>query len=872
MPNAECRMPNGGVRTPGSAFVIRHSSSVIPGSAARAPHFSQTPNPEPRTPFASSARLPLRLLDILLVASAALAIALRPLLPGHGAEMNLWVEVCAFIAGMVWIVRMAMERHVRVVSAGLAAPLLVLLAIAGVSTVRSPHTIASLAVLFEWLSYAVLFFVLANLVAERVDPRFFLRLLWASAFAVILFGLFQQFVNLPLLREQILADPKRVQLELHLTPENYNHLAERARGRIFATFLLANSFAGFLALVVPGFLGYVLDRVREGRRSGVFLAVAAAWVAGALACLVYTGSAGGSMAFVVGLAAFCLLAWGGRLRRGAPWIAAAAALAVLVIAAVSMTHRVPKPVRDAMASYDVRIGYWRGGLAMAEAHPVAGVGLGTFGDHYPRYRWPLARMAQAAHNDYLQVFAELGLVGLAAFLWLWVAYFRSAAASGSSSVLAVPPGDKGPEAGGARDEGKAQDKKPSGLAPPASSLSAVFPPRLGYVVGILAFVLSDAIATAFAFGGWGTEPWWQTVPKSWCDLGLVVALGAAWLLFFALLGRGETGATGPLSCHGWLAQPCSPVARSDEPTAAQPGPLGPLCRKGLIAGVIALLFHMTGDFDYCEPGVAMAAWVVIALSVVPRRTREWRPRPVAAALLGAGSLIAVVAFQLILLRAVRANDARTVASERVAEALRLDPTQEGERQQRLLWEGIELYDHALGDNPLDDALRIDCGDLLTSLLSKDPDDPRLFRRAAALYERAAELNPVSAGPHLRLGDLYERVADYCQGHSRARVAEPLRELVARQGSSGYHPQPSYLPAVAELRAAVERDPNRPSWRLRLAEALNKLGDQAEALREAQFAQGLNDALLREHPQHEMSLRPDELSRLRDLFQRLPRPH
>jgi len=871
MTNAECRMPNGEVRGGGSAFVIRHSSFVIR-------HFSRPPTPTTdHRPPSSDDRLPLRLLDVLLVAFAALAVTLRPLLPGHGAEMNLWVEVCVFIAGMVWIVRRAMERRLQLVSTGLALPLLALLAIAGVSAVRSPHTIASLATLFEWLSYAVLFFVLANLAAERVDPRFFLRLMWASAFAVILFGLFQQFVNLPLLREQILADPQRVQFELHLTSENYGHLAERARGRIFATFLLSNSFAGFLALVFPGFVGYVLDRMRAGRGGKAFLAISGLWVTGALACLLFTGSAGGSMAFVVGIVAFGLLAWGGLLRRHALWVAAVAAVAALVIAALSAAHRVPKPVRDAVASYDVRIGYWRGGLAMARDHLVAGVGLGTFGDNYPRYRWPLARMAQSAHNDYLQVLAELGLLGLAAFLWLWAAYFRSA---GVRSV-GWPNAE-----GGTRNAEQAKAKPAeadgnSSFVIRQSSFS--FPPRVGYVAGILAFVLSDALAGTFAFGGWGAEARWQAIPKAWCDFGLVVALGAAWLVFFALLGRREDGAPGHRVRHSANAESGTRNAEPRQPKPAEVGshssfvirhsslgspPPGPLCRKGLIAGVIALLFHMAGDFDYCEPGVAMAAWVVVALSVVPRGAREWRLRPVAAALLGAGALLAVVAFQLLLLRAVRANDAREGANGRVAEAFRLDPAAAGEKPQRLLWEAVELYGRALRENPLDDTLRMDCGDLLTSLLSREPDDPHLFRRAAAVYERAAELNPVSAGPHLRLAELYGRAAAYGQQVPNAQLHEPLRELVARYGGPGPYPNPLYLPAAAEARAAVERDPNRPSWRLRLGELLLELGERAEALREAQLAESLNNGLLREHAEHELSLRPDELARLRDLLQSL----
>jgi len=548
--------------------------------------------------------------------------------------------------------------------------------------------------------------------------------------------------------------------------------------------------------VVPGFVGYVLDRVRAGDRGRAFLSVSGLWVAGALACLVFTLSKGGWIAFGVGAVAFCAMLGKDFARRHVRAFLGVAAAVALLAAALVAARIVPRHVlRDAVASYDVRIGYWRGALAMARDHPVAGVGLGTFGANYARYRWPLARVAQAAHNDYLQVLAELGVIGLAAFLWLWVSYFRGAVAR------------RGEE--GAR----------------------TFPRGLGYAVGVAALLFSGVVAPTFTFAGWGTEARWARIPKAWADLGLVAGLGVAWLAFFALLGRGEKAAPGGL------------------------------CRKGLVCGMIAFLFHMTGDFDYCEPSVALTAWIVAALSVATRReAAEWRLRPVAAALLGAGALLATFGFQFVLVRAVRAEADHELARERLAEAFRAkDPLS----QRTLFREASERYERAISGNPLDDSLPTDYGDMLASLLGERWEDPALFRRAAELYQRAAELNPVSAGPHLRLGELCERAAD-------AGLRAPLLPLVSRF-SAGRPPclHPIYLPAVAEFEAAVERDPNRPSWRLRLALAIEKLGDLAGAARELRRAFSLNEALLREHPDHELSLRPDEKARARALLDRLP---
>lgn len=72
---------------------------------------------------------------------------------------------------------------------------------------------------------------------------------------------------------------------------------------------------------------------------------------------------------------------------------------------------------------------WRDTLHMISANPLLGVGLGAYGTAFPIYSKSDGSLrVPQAHNDYLQVLADCGIVGGAIALWFIIALFRSFAA------------------------------------------------------------------------------------------------------------------------------------------------------------------------------------------------------------------------------------------------------------------------------------------------------------------------------------------------------------------------------------------------------------------------------------------------------------
>jgi O-antigen ligase len=79
-----------------------------------------------------------------------------------------------------------------------------------------------------------------------------------------------------------------------------------------------------------------------------------------------------------------------------------------------------QPVSDENFAIVERLAHWQAAYHMASAHPFLGVGLGNYEVAYPTYRipsWP--RAPGHAHNDYLNILAETGLIGLATYLVSW---------------------------------------------------------------------------------------------------------------------------------------------------------------------------------------------------------------------------------------------------------------------------------------------------------------------------------------------------------------------------------------------------------------------------------------------------------------------
>jgi putative inorganic carbon (HCO3(-)) transporter len=165
---------------------------------------------------------------------------------------------------------------------------------------------------------------------------------------------------------------------------------------------------------LPAF-GLMLAALYASQSRGAWIGFAAALVAVSLA-------RGGRSAVLFGLAVAVVATTGAVGDVSLPPTITERFADVLPVAGIPDVAAIP--VTDANFAAVERLAHWQAALAMWRDHPWLGVGFGNYAAIYPAYaigRWldPLGH----AHNYYLNVGAEAGLVGLLGYLLFWLSAF-----------------------------------------------------------------------------------------------------------------------------------------------------------------------------------------------------------------------------------------------------------------------------------------------------------------------------------------------------------------------------------------------------------------------------------------------------------------
>jgi len=337
-------------------------------------------------------------------------ILLRPFIDGltYPIPNNVFQLIIIFLA-ILWLFSLICEEEktIFVSRTSLDIPILFFIFILLLSTsLSSCRYIASHSFL-QFINYFLLYWLVVNNVEEKKVKNFLVVLLF-SAVLISLYGIYQYFWGLEITRKFIATHYRMEELPPAL-------LARLSSNRIFSTFVYPNMLAGYIVMIFP--ISIVMAIRSKSFLKSVFLAISALL----LYCLFYTKSVGGQLS-LFSIIIFFLPFYFLRERRKILLFGGVFLFLGLFVFSLSFkSGKLPH-----FSSFQDRIGYWSASFQMIKETSFFGSGPGTFGSRFARYKLPGTMETQHAHNNFLEVWAETGILGLLFFLWIWANFFRAA--------------------------------------------------------------------------------------------------------------------------------------------------------------------------------------------------------------------------------------------------------------------------------------------------------------------------------------------------------------------------------------------------------------------------------------------------------------
>lgn len=254
-----------------------------------------------------------------------------------------------------------------------------------ISVFFSQNKLNSLEELYKYAGGILIFLLAASLNYENKIRL--LRIIACSGLAISLLAIYQYFFGFQHISDYLLKQGSANSFALDYI----------SRKRVFFPFVTPNILAGFLIMNIALALSY-----KNNIRLIIPLSVA----------LLLTKSLSALLSLFLALIIYFYLQ--GRLKKRTILFL----FGLLLIAGVVFIVRsaTQKPHIQPIFSLIMRFNYWKDTLKIIWGKPLTGLGIGNFNLAQSRY----------THNSYLQIWAEIGILGIISFLWLLISVFRPA--------------------------------------------------------------------------------------------------------------------------------------------------------------------------------------------------------------------------------------------------------------------------------------------------------------------------------------------------------------------------------------------------------------------------------------------------------------
>jgi O-antigen ligase len=319
------------------------------------------------------------------------------------------LQTGAVLLALVWIAKQWLDGAIRINWNPLFLPMGIFasLVLVQISFRVSAYQHDTISHAFLYVTYAILCFLSSQTLLRGAQARKLALMFCIYGAAIAVFALLQG-----------------------ISPNGKLYWMRQPRmgGWIYGPYVNHNHYAGLMELLIPIPLVVSLTRLAPSKER-----IAAACAAAVMAGTIFlSGSRGGMLALFGELVVLSVV-----LIKQRHDLRAAAALGLFLLLVVGLLtwlggDELSRRLATVHSSHtdisaDMRFQINRDGLRMFRQHPILGWGLGCFPVAYPQFRTFYTNFfVNQAHDDYLQLLVEMGLLGFATMIWYLVVLFRRA--------------------------------------------------------------------------------------------------------------------------------------------------------------------------------------------------------------------------------------------------------------------------------------------------------------------------------------------------------------------------------------------------------------------------------------------------------------
>jgi len=306
-------------------------------------------------------------------------------------------QTAVSFALLFWLVRMFLTKKFCLARNPLNIPIVAFLVAAAIGVIMAVNFKHSLKA-YMTLGWMFIFFLIVNNVKDTIQFKRLVRILVLITTIGGAYGIFQHLTKI-----DFFGNVKHLRLPMARSTGFFDGPA---------------TFGNYILLVLPVVIGlssYI--RIRRKKRwlqlSGLIILTAiifsygrAVWI-GLIVGLIFMGILGSRRLLLSILAGIMICS-----------------ILILALPSSEFAQRVAGTVKSKHPVGD-RTEFWEGSLRILRDYPITGVGWEGFRKVYPRYRpSEEEKSVSNAHNNFVDVAVDSGLLGLGIFLWLLVTIYK----------------------------------------------------------------------------------------------------------------------------------------------------------------------------------------------------------------------------------------------------------------------------------------------------------------------------------------------------------------------------------------------------------------------------------------------------------------